>query len=67
MSVLLLTVFLSICLAGLFMVFFWMDFNRRNGGSLEQDALLPFADEEDPPKPDYRNKGKPGTGFSPRN
>ncbi len=45
MSVLYLTVFLSVCLAILFMVFFIVNFKSEDSGSPEHDALIPFSDE----------------------
>ena len=46
MSVLFLTVFLSLCLAGVFMVFFIIEWRNHQRSSPEQDALLPFRGEE---------------------
>lgn len=51
MRILFLTVFLSLCLAGLFMVFFLQDHRRRARSSAERDALLPFLNDSDPPSP----------------
>ncbi len=46
MSVLYLTVFLSLCLAGVFVVFFIIEWKNHQRSSPEQDALLPFRDDE---------------------
>lgn len=46
MKILVLTVFLSLCLAGMFLVFFIQDRKRQSTRSMEQDALLPFNDED---------------------
>lgn len=45
MSVIPLTVFFSLLLAGLFMVLFAHEQRRRRFASAERDSLLPLADE----------------------
>ena len=49
MSVIPLTVFFSLLLAGLFIVLFWHEQRRRRFSSPERDSLLPLADEQ--PRP----------------
>lgn len=49
MKVILLTVFLSLVLAGFFVAFFLSQQRRRTFSSLDTDALLPFAEEESRP------------------
>jgi hypothetical protein len=59
MSVLLLTVFLSLLLVSLFVVLFLAERRRKRFGSSEQDALLPFGDEDtrnDPPSKNPRQQ-----------
>ena len=51
MSVLVLTIFLSLLLVTLFIALFVGERRKRGFRSHEQDALLPFQDE-DPPKTD---------------
>ncbi|MEX0326053.1 MAG: hypothetical protein AB3N33_08205 [Puniceicoccaceae bacterium] len=46
MSVLLLTIFLSLLLVTLFIALFIGERRRKGFGSSEQDALLPFGDED---------------------
>ena len=46
MGVLLLTVFLSLLLVALFLVLFIGERRRKRFRSSEQDALLPFGDED---------------------
>jgi len=46
MGVLLLTIFLSILLVTFFLVLFIGEHRKRGFGSFEQDALLPFEDED---------------------
>ncbi len=46
MSVIPLTVFFSLLLAGLFMVLFVHEQRRRRFASAERDSLLPLADEK---------------------
>ncbi len=46
MRVLLLTVFLSLLLVSLFLVLFLGERRRKRFGSSEQEALLPFDDED---------------------
>ena len=46
MSVLLLTIFLSLLLVTLFIVLFIGERRRKSFGSSEQEALLPFGDED---------------------
>lgn len=46
MHVLLLTVFLSLLLVTLFLVLYLLERRRKRFGSSEQDALLPFHDED---------------------
>ena len=48
MGVLLLTVFLSLLLVTLFVLLFLGERRRKRFGSPEQDALLPFGDEDSP-------------------
>lgn len=49
MGVLLLTIFLSLVLVGLFLLLFVRERRHRGFRSAEQDALLPFEDEDPPP------------------
>ena len=49
MSVIPLTVFFSLLLAGLFMVLFAHEQRRRRFASAEHDSLLPLADERSVP------------------
>ncbi|HSH09627.1 MAG TPA: hypothetical protein VK995_04530 [Oceanipulchritudo sp.] len=46
MSVLLLTIFLSLLLVALFVVLFIGERRKKGFGSPEQDALIPFGDED---------------------
>jgi len=46
MSVLLLTIFLSLLLVAFFVVLFIGERRRKGFGSPEQDALIPFGDED---------------------
>jgi hypothetical protein len=46
MSIIPLTVFFSLLLAGLFVVLFVVDRNRSSLGGAERDSLLPLADED---------------------
>jgi len=46
MGVLVLTIFLSLLLVALFVVLFVSERRRKGFGSSEQDALLPFNDED---------------------
>lgn len=50
MGVLLLTVFLSLILAAIFVALFIGDRARRGFGSVEHEALLPFQDEAESPR-----------------
>jgi len=52
MSVLVLTIFLSLLLVSLFIVLFIGERRRKGFGSPEQDALLPFEDEDPDSKQD---------------
>jgi hypothetical protein len=45
MSIIPLTVFFSLLLAGLFVVLFLVDRNRSTLGGAERDSLMPLADE----------------------
>lgn len=45
MDILILTIFLSVLLAFLFMTLFWMDQGQHKSGGPERDALLPLDDE----------------------
>lgn len=54
MHVLLLTVFLSLLLVTLFLVLFLFERRRKHFGSSEQDALLPFNDEDEPSQSDTK-------------
>jgi hypothetical protein len=45
MQVLVLTVFLSLILAAIFMVMFYNEWHRRGLRSREQEALLPLGEE----------------------
>lgn len=49
MNVLLLTVFLSLLLVSLFVLLFIGERRKKGFRSSEQDALLPFEDEDPPP------------------
>lgn len=49
MEVLAITIFLSLCLAGFFVVMF-LGSGHRSRHSLEQEALMPFDDEPAPQK-----------------
>ncbi len=51
MSVIPLTLFFSLLLAGLFMFLFGRDQKRRRFASAESDSLLPLADEQPRPMP----------------
>lgn len=51
MSAIPLTVFLSLALAGLFILLFWREQRRRGLGGAERDSLLPLADETPRPVP----------------
>ncbi|MEM0897475.1 MAG: hypothetical protein AAGJ79_11385 [Verrucomicrobiota bacterium] len=44
MNVLIITIFVSLCLAAVFTVCFAMESKRRRHGSIGQDALLPFKE-----------------------
>lgn len=46
MQVLALTIFLSLNLAALFVVCFFWASRRTDGGSLEQDSLLPLRNDQ---------------------
>lgn len=46
MDVLLLTIFLSLVLVSIFLVFYLGERRQRGFGSSEQDSLLPFSDEK---------------------
>ena len=46
MAVLLLTVFLSLILVAIFIVLFLGERRKKGFGSSEQDALLPFEDDD---------------------
>ncbi len=52
MSVLVLTIFLSLLLVSLFVLLFIGERRRKGFGSPEQDALLPFEDEDEDPRQD---------------
>lgn len=65
MSILFLTVFLSLCLAVLFMVFFLIDRRDQEKRSPEQNALLPFADET--PETEAPASANPSSSASPVN
>lgn len=58
MSVIPLTVFFSLLLAGLFMVLFAHEQHRRRFASAERDSLLPLADEK--PRPADRALARAG-------
>ncbi len=45
MNVIALTIFVSTCLAGIFIVCFLGEFRRSKNSSPERDSLLPFEDE----------------------
>jgi hypothetical protein len=49
MTVLLLTIFLSSCLAGIFVACFAGEARRTRHSSLERESLLPLDDEPPPP------------------
>ena len=46
MNVLYITVFVSLCLAGIFVVCFAAEAKRRKRGSVERDSLLPLDDSD---------------------
>ncbi len=46
MEVLLLTLFVSVCLAAFFAVSFWLDHAGRGAGGLERDSLLPLEEPQ---------------------
>lgn len=48
MNVLALTILVSTCLAGIFVVCFAAECRRRSRSSLERDSLLPLNDEPAP-------------------
>lgn len=50
MDVLALTILVSTCLAGIFVVCFAAECRRRRRSSLERDSLLPLNDEPAPVK-----------------
>jgi hypothetical protein len=54
MSVIPLTIFFSLLLAGLFMVLFAHEQRRRRFASSERDSLLPLADETPRPVVDAK-------------
>ncbi len=45
MNVLAITILVSLCLAGIFLMCFFLETTRKNKRSLEQDSLLPFQDD----------------------
>lgn len=47
MTVLSLTLLISLCLAGIFIVAFAFESTRRGKRSIERESLLPFDDEDD--------------------
>jgi hypothetical protein len=53
MDVLALTIFISSCLAGIFIVCFASEWRRSKHSSPERDSLLPLDDE---PARDHRNR-----------
>ena len=59
MEILLLTIFLSVILASLFIVLFISDRERSKGSSLDQDSLLPLAEEGSVPATCSVNQQKP--------
>lgn len=46
MSVLYITVFVSLCLAGIFVVCFAVEATRRGRSNVERDSLLPLDDSD---------------------
>jgi len=52
MDVLALTIFISICLAGIFIVCFAAEWRRSKHSSPERDSLLPLDDDPPPADPD---------------
>ena len=49
MSVLYITVFVSLCLAGIFVVCFAVEATRRGRSNVERDSLLPLDDSDGHP------------------
>jgi hypothetical protein len=58
MSVIPLTIFFSLLLAGLFMVLFAHEQRRRRFASSERDSLLPLADETPRPVEDAKGAAR---------
>ena len=56
MEILLLTIFLSVILASLFIILFISDRDKSRKSSLDQDSLLPLAEERAVPA--VRNTGQ---------
>ena len=59
MDILLLTIFLSVILACLFIVLFISDREKSKRSSLDQDSLLPLAEERSVPATPRANKKGP--------
>jgi hypothetical protein len=57
MSVIPLTIFFSLLLAGLFIVLFAREQRRRRFASAERDSLLPLADESGHVQEDHHHHG----------
>lgn len=66
MNVLAVTIFVSLALAGLFVVAFLAEAGRRSRrGSIEQDALLPFDDPPPARRPPAQEPGEAGARTGP--
>jgi len=57
MNVLALTILISVCLAGIFIVCFIAELKRNKRRGIEHDSLLPLDDDESTPpkKPSHPN------------
>jgi hypothetical protein len=62
MSVIPITLFFSLALAGLFIALFAHEQRRRGFASAERDSLLPLADEKPRAVPDHHDHAAHGAG-----
>lgn len=62
MEVIALTIFLSLLLAGVFVMFFWQDRLKQHESSPERDSLMPLSDERSVPasEPEKVSREKQG-------